>query len=272
MPTSRSPSRNPKAEAAPPARRRSYVLPIVIAVLAAVGVVASALPARLIAQGLPPAVHAEDFSGSIWHGAAGSVSYAGRNLGAIEWQLDPLGLLHLTANLDLHWVHRGVALAALAAVTRQGATATRIQGGGPIEDLQDVGVAAGWHGSFRVDIDELKTDFQALQAAHGTVTVANIAGAQIAGGADLGNYVLRIGDAAADAAGTITGQLSDAGGPLDLKGTITITPQQHTGLISGTLRERADAPAELRQNLADLASMRGRDAEGRIPLDLEFNF
>jgi hypothetical protein len=84
--------------------------------------------------------------------------------------------------------------------------------------------------------------------------------------------VLRIGDAAADAAGTITGQLSDAGGPLDLKGTITITPQQHTGLISGTLRERADAPAELRQNLADLASMRGRDAEGRIPLDLEFNF
>jgi hypothetical protein len=256
----------------PPVRRRSYVLPIVVAVVVALGVVASALPARLIAHGLPPAVHAEDFSGSIWHGAAGSVSYAGRNLGAIEWQLDPLGLLRLTAKLDLHWVHRGVALAARATVTRQGASATLIQGGGPIEDLQDVGVAAGWHGIFHVDIDKLDTDFQTLQAVHGTVTVEGIAGAPVAGGANLGNYVLRVGDAPPDSAGTIVAQLSDDGGPVDLKGTITLTPQQHTGLISGTLRERADAPTELRKNLADLASMRGRDAEGRIPLDLEFSF
>lgn len=272
MPTSRSISRSPKADVTPPVRRRSYVLPIVIAVLAALAVLASALPASLIARGLPPNVHAEDFSGSIWHGAAGNVTYGGRNLGAVEWRLDPIGLLRLTAKLELHGIHRGVALAAVAAIDRHGATATGLTGGGPIEDLQDLGVAAGWHGVFHVDIDKLVTDYQAILALHGTVTVTDLAGAQLADGADLGNYVLRVGDAAADAAGAIVGQLSDDGGPVDLKGTVTLTPQQHTGLISGTLRERADVPAVLRKNLADLAAMRGRDAEGRIPIDLEFSF
>jgi hypothetical protein len=248
------------------------VLPIVIAVCAALAVFASALPASLIARGLPNTVHAGDFSGSIWHGAAGSVNVGGRNLGAIEWRLDPVGLLSLAAKLDVHWAHRGVEIEAVGTIDRRGATASRIRGGGPIADLQDLGVAPGWHGTFQIDLDQLKTDFQILQAVRGTVTVADLAGPQVGGGADLGNYVLRIGAAPADAAGALVGQISDDGGPVDLKGTITLTPAQHTGLISGTLRERADAPAQLRKDLADLASMRGRDASGGIPLDLEFSF
>ena len=41
-------------------------------------------------------------------------------------------------------------------------------------------------------------------------------------------------------------------------------------ILSGTLRERAEAPPALRSQLQNLAQYRGRDPQGRIPVDLEF--
>jgi len=36
------------------------------------------------------------------------------------------------------------------------------------------------------------------------------------------------------------------------------------------LRERPDAPTALRNQLDNLSQLRGRDSQGRIPVDLEF--
>jgi len=84
--------------------------------------------------------------------------------------------------------------------------------------------------------------------------------------------VLQLGADAVDANGALTGHLSDDGGPLALQGTITVSPQQHTGMLSATIQARADAGGELRKELENLAQLRGRDAAGRIPVDLEFSF
>lgn len=271
MPASRSTSRSteqPKRGLRP----RAYVLIGLLALLAALVVLASALPARVATHFLPAGVQARDLSGSIWHGEAGAIRFNNLEIGAVEWDIHPAALLQLSLVVDLQWVHRGFGLAGRAAVARHALTLSAVQGGGPVEDLDDLGVVAGWHGTAQVSIDELRSDFSRILAASGSLQVSALASAAVAGGTDLGSYVLRLSPTAVDASGAITGQLSDAGGPLAVQGTITLTPQQHTGLVSGTLQERADAPAELRRDLADLVQMRGRDAQGRIPIDLEFSF
>jgi hypothetical protein len=245
---------------------------VLIALLAALVVVAGALPASVATHFLPDGVQARDWSGSLWHGEAAQVRFRNLDLGAVEWQIHPSALLQLTLAADLQWVHRGFGLTGRAALGRNNVTLSAIQGGGPIEDLGDLGVAAGWHGTVQVSVDTVASDFTRVLAASGNVQVSDLTANRVAGGADLGSYVLRLSPTAVDASGVITGELSDAGGPLAVQGTITINPQQHTGLVSGTVQERADTPAELRRDLTDLVQMRGRDSQGRIPIDLEFSF
>jgi hypothetical protein len=47
-------------------------------------------------------------------------------------------------------------------------------------------------------------------------------------------------------------------------------PSSHSGLLSGTIKERESASDALRDELNQLAQMRPRDNLGRIPVELEF--
>ena len=75
-----------------------------------------ALPASLAARFMPTQVHAEDFSGSLLHGAAGKVSINARDAGALEWQVHPLSLLRLAIVADIHWVKVGFLIDGLTAM------------------------------------------------------------------------------------------------------------------------------------------------------------
>jgi Type II secretion system (T2SS), protein N len=266
MPASRSPSRNAK----PAPRSRSYWPLVLIGLAAVLAVIIVALPASIITRFLPPSVHAEDFSGSIWHGSAGRISVDARDAGALEWHLHPAALLGMAAAADVHWVKVGFVVDAAVRIDRQGLTAHGVKGGGPIEDLRDFGVAPGWQGTAQIDFSELKSDLVKPVAAVGDLRVTNLTAAQIAQGADLGSYELRLAEGAVASDGSVTAQLTDTGGPLDLKAVIRYSAPQRTGLLTGTLRERADAPAALLDQLQGLVQLRGRDPQGRIPVDLEF--
>jgi len=268
MPASRSPSRD--AEPAP--RSRSYWPIVLIGLAAALAVIISALPASIVTRFLPPEVHAEDFSGSIWHGSAGKISVNARDAGALEWHLHPAALLGMQVSADVRWVKVGFVVDAAVNIDRQGASAHAVKGGGPIEDLRDFGVAAGWRGTADIDFSELKSDFVRPLAAVGDIKVSNLTSAQIAQGADLGGYDLRLAAGAVSADGSVTAQLTDAGGPLEVKAVISLSSKERTGILTGTLRERAEAPAALRSDLEGIVQLRGRDAQGRIPVDLEFTW
>jgi hypothetical protein len=272
MPASRSASRGAK----PAPRSRTYWPIVLIGLAAALAVIIAALPASVVAHFLPPSIHAEDFSGSIWHGSAGKISVDARDAGALEWRLHPAALLGLTVTADLRWVKVGFVLDASATIRRQGFVAHAVKGGGPIEDLHDLGVAAGWRGVAEVNFSELTGDFTQPLSAVGDLHVANLRSEQIAQGADLGSYALRMGEAAAGLAapagdGAVTAQLVDTGGPLEVQTVIQYSPVERTGTLSGTLRERPDAPTALRNQLDNLSQLRGRDPQGRIPVDLEFH-
>ena len=239
--------------------------------MAAIAVaIVAVLPASLVARFLPPTVVAEDFSGSLWHGSAGKITVNGRDAGALEWRLHPAALLGMALSVDLHWVKVGFAIDAAVKIDRQGFAARDVKGGGPIEDLSGLGVAAGWHGSADVHLDALRGTFTQPLAAAGDIQVSNLAAAQVADGADLGGYDLRFTPPPAGADGTLSAQLTDTGGPLEVQAAIHYSAKEQTANLSGTVRERPDAPPALVSQLQNFSQLRGRDREGRIPVDLEF--
>ena len=273
MPASRSTKRSTDGrDLPPPARARSYWILIPIVVLVVLVVLVTALPASALKSFLPPTVSADDFSGSLWHGAAGKVRVAGRDAGALEWRLKPEAIVHGTLDLDLHWAHQGFGLDAHAAIERGGATLTNVRGGGTFEDLHDMGLPGAWRGIADIDFPSITTDYARLLSAQGKLKVSNAAAPQLADGAELGSYVLELGAAAIDANGTITAQVHDTGGPLRLEATVVLMPAQHSGTMSGTLKETGVTSPALAKEIAGLAQLRGRDAQGRIPIDLEFSF
>jgi type II secretion system (T2SS) protein N len=279
MPISRSPKRSTKPPPAPPARSR-FVRPFILFVaLTVLTVIVIAMPASMVKRFLPPAVGAEDFSGTLWHGSAGKITSNARNLGAIEWQVHPWALLRLTLSVDLHWVKGGFVVDGAADVTRHDLTLRDVQGGGPIEDLGDVGIAQGWHGTTAFKFSRLKLAFAngaadlgaaTLVSAVGDLTVSDLVSPQIADGAALGGYALHVADAAIIPGADASAQLSDTGGPLEVQATIHLSADGHTGMLSGTVKERPDAPPALHSQIDNLAQMHARDAQGRIPVELEF--
>jgi hypothetical protein len=266
MPASRSPSRG----AEPAARTRSHWPIVLIGIVAIAAAIVAALPASIVAHFLPPAVTAEDFSGSLWHGSAGKITLNARDAGALEWRLHPAALLGMTVSADLHWVKLGFVIDAAVKIDRQGIAARDVKGGGPIEDLNGLGVAAGWRGIADVHLDTLRTTFAQPLAAAGDIQVSNVTAAQVADGADLGGYDLRFAQGPAGADGNLTAQLADTGGPLEVQATIHYSAQERTATLGGTVRERPEAPPALVRQLQGLSQLRGRDAQGRIPFDLEF--
>ena len=266
MPASRSPSRDAK----PAPRSRSYWPLVLIGLAAVLAVIISAMPASLVTRFLPPEVRAEDFSGSIWHGSAGKISVNARDAGALEWRLHPAALLGMRVSADVHWVKVAFVVDAAVNIDRQGVSAHAVKGGGPIEDLRDFGVAPGWRGTAVINFSELRSDLVKPLAAVGDLRVSNLTAAPIAQGADLGGYELRLAENAIGADGSVTAQLTDTGGPLDVKAVIRYSESDHTGLLTGTLRERPGAPPALLEQLESIAQLRGRDPQGRIPVDLEF--
>lgn len=277
MPTSPSLRRGAKKAAPPVAPARSLWPRIaLIGVLGVLVVVIAVLPASLANKFLPPAVRAEDFSGTLWHGSAGSISVAGRDAGALEWHLHPLALFKLRLEADLHWVKGSFVVDGAAALSRSAFQASDLRGGGPLADLSAFGVAPGWHGLAEIRIRNIAADLAgpspSLRAAVGEIDVADVSSPQLAGGSDIGSYALTFDDASLSANGEARAALVDKGGPLSLDASITLTPQSRTGMLSGTVKERAEAPPALRKELDNVAQLHARDAQGRIPIDLEFTF
>jgi hypothetical protein len=247
-------------------------------VLAVIVVVVCVLPASLVTRFLPPAVQADEFSGSIWHGSAGHITVSGRPAGALEWNIHPSALLRTHLVMDLHWVKGGFVLDGSADCTRVHLAASGLTGGGPLADLEDFGVGAGWRGTARVNIRELSADLSGSAvtpaSAIGDITVSDVSSREVASGTNLGGYDLRFNDPSpASGPAGMSATLTDTGvGPLAVNATLQLSMTARTGLFSGTVRERPGIPPALRTQMDNLAQLHARDAEGRLPVDLEFTF
>jgi hypothetical protein len=271
-----SPGLKRGAKPPPPPPSSPWPKIALVAALAILAIVIAALPASLIGRVLPPGVAATDFSGTLWHGVTGHVTIGARDAGALEWHLHPTALLRLRIAADVHWVKKGFVLDGSVEAGRNTVSASGIQGGGEIADLDGLGAPPGWRGTAGVHIDQLSLDVSGPapmpRSAVGEIDLADARSAQIAGGANLGNYSLKFADPSIGPDGQPTAALADAGGPLSLDATITLSPGTRSGLLSGSVQERGEIPEALRRELDDIGQLHARDARGRIPVDLEFSY
>lgn len=200
--------------------RRTLLALAALVVLAAIAAwtCPAAIAYGFVADSLRP-LRLRDLGGTVWNGHADHVELLGRDLGALDWKLQPLPLLRGEA--AAHFAVTGAAVTAQGDVRRSGASteleATVLRMPASIA-APALGIPAlRLFGTIEVDIASARLDGVRLAAASGSATWHD---AEVAGAAQA-----RLGDLqatfAANGAAGIKGTVRDLGGPLELTGTFS---------------------------------------------------
>jgi hypothetical protein len=248
-------------------QRDSYRLLIALGAAAFVAMLLVRFPLRWATAVLPQSVSCEDPRGTAWSGSCGQLFAAGASLGATRWRLQPLWLLagRLQARVISYPPRAQLdGLLSASVFGRVGARNLVVEielGPGGLAQLP-----ANLRGRARAQLDELQWRDGRLAALRGRVTARDLV--------QDGNPPLPLGDydvvfeQAPEPNGDIVGRLKDAGGPLEVTGTLRLTSPPGY-LLDGTVAPRADAAPVLVRQLAFLGTP---DAAGRRPFSVEATF
>ncbi len=208
------------------------------------------LPARVLfgAIGLPAGA-ASGISGTVWNGTAERLSLGGVTLGPVSWNAHPSRLLagqlaaDIEATLPDGFLNGTVGLSVGGTIT-----ISDLEAAAPLSWIAPAAGAAG--GQLTARFDKLAFQAGRVETAMGTVDVAGVVLPIPTAGRQLGPGTYSV---AFDADGLgsedpLTGLLSDAGGPLEITGTLVFTPPRSYEL-TGKAKPRPEAPPELRNAL-----------------------
>jgi general secretion pathway protein N len=220
--------------------------------LVAVGLVAllvslvALLPARVGLSLLRvPATTLTGVSGSLWHGAGQRLTVGSLTLGPIHWQVKPTRLLmgQLAAdvgatlpdgflNATVGWSLRGrLGISGLEAAAPLGWLAPAMGGAGS---------------QLTARFDRLVVNAGHVETAIGSLQVAGVVLPVPTTGPNLGagTYEVAFNADGLKPGVPLTGTVKDSGGPLEIAGTVTLTPPRSYEL-TGTAKPRPNAPPEL---------------------------
>lgn len=223
------------------------------------------VPATVLTRWLPPGVVVTGLDGTIWSGRATSVSLQGRELGAASWSCRPWPLLMLEWSCSVGLQPSGGQVSALLAgdFNSDEIEARDLSGNLPITYLEDIATPAGWTGRLDLDVVQARIAGGLPREAEGRLFVRELK-APGPDGALLGDFELAIGEGAVGT-GTLTGRLSDLGGPLRVRGTIELKPEG-SYLVTGEVAPGPGAGPAIFDTLDFLGPP---DASGRRPFTIE---
>ncbi len=238
------------------------------------------LPAR-VAFGVlgVPATAVTGLTGTVWSGAVQRLSLGNMTLGPVLWHVRPARLLtgqlaaEVKATVPDGFVNATVALSLGGAWSASG-----VEAAAPLAWLAPAMGSAGLGSAgmgnagsqLTARFDKLVVRKGRVEAAVGNLMLAGVVLPIPTTGPQLGpgTYELAF---SADELGPddlLTGALRDAGGPLEIAGTVTITPPRSYE-VTGTAKPRAEAPPELRSALQMLGPA---TADGSHALSLAGSF
>ncbi len=228
------------------------------------------LPAR-VAFGVlgMPATAVTGWSGTVWSGAVQRVSLGNIALGPVLWHVRPGRLLTGQLAADVQATVPDGFVNATVALSLGGAwSASELEAAAPLAWLAPAMGSAGSQLTAR--FDKLVVNKGRVEVAVGNLTLAGVVLPIPTAGPQLGpgTYDLAF---SADQLGPdelLTGALKDAGGPLEIAGTVTITPPRSYE-VTGTAKPRPQAPPELRSALQMLGPA---TADGSHALSLAGSF
>lgn len=228
------------------------------------------LPARWLPKLLPAGVVCIEPAGTLWNGSCTNFEASGLRAGAVSWSLRPLRLFtgRVAARLQL----------AQPLARLQGEFAWSLFGGAlEARDLRGElvlapggllpGVPADLGGRVTLALQELALRDRAVRNLRGTIDVQDLQQRTGEGPMQLGSYQLGF-DGGEDENGAVRGKLRDTGGPLDVAGTLALTPAPGY-LLQGTVATRPSASSLLQRQIAFLGSP---DAAGRRAFAQEATF
>jgi general secretion pathway protein N len=249
------------AAGAPPQRTRSRVwLIVVLAIVAFLATLAMFLPASLISSALPPNVTTGALTGTVWQGAADTVTVAGRPVGNLQWRVQPVRLLSGQLAVDVELVRdTAQARAGLALATGQKLDVVNLTANWPLAELPIQAVPRGWTGDVEVAMPRLRFEKGAPVDLLGTVDLRGLQ----QNGADAGSFRVTF-DENARQGEQLVGRFESLEGSLDVSGTITLAPGRNY-VIDGLVAARPDAPRRMAEQLRYLGQP---DAQGRRPFSV----
>lgn len=223
------------------------------------------LPARVL-LGRIPLVRATGVGGSLWSGHAADLNIQGVSLGRAEWRLFALPLLRGQLEIEAKIAPpNGSGTAHCFVSFKQDVSCSRVQAALPLQDLRISSLPQGWTGSLHADLQRLELKRGWPVAVIGKLDVRDIARTTRDGDSPFGSYRVEFpADAVRAADGAIVGALQDTGGPLNVLGTLRLSPDR-TYLIEGRVASRAEASRDLARSLKFLGDP---DAEGRREFSL----
>jgi hypothetical protein len=205
------------------------------------------LPARWVAGLLPAEVQCAAWSGSIWHGQCNGlvIQQKGAPIEAqlLQWKLHPAALLRLSVRTDFSFRTVQGTGSGVAELGRKGRV-----------DLENLAIKAvfdrrlatmlaeGWTGQLQASDLTVKLQGNTLNLLSGEINLQDFNDGR---GTTFGSYRLLFPRAAK---APFTGTLSDTGGPLAIKASITIAADRRWQL-DGTVTPRPDAPESLTSRL-----------------------
>ncbi|HKQ81731.1 MAG TPA: type II secretion system protein N [Steroidobacteraceae bacterium] len=223
------------------------------------------LPARVL-LGRIPGVEASGVSGSIWSGRAAMLSVQGFALGPTEWRLFALPLLRGRLDIDAKISPpNGNGAARCLLAMDQSVQCSRVTIALPLEFLPLSSLPQGWTGRINANLTRLDLERGWPTAAEGQIDVLDLRRPAGAGAASFGSY--RLVMPAPDVSGNdsaLAGALQDTGGPLNVIGTLTLSPD-HSYVVDGRVAARNDAPQEIARSIEYLGTP---DSQGRREFSL----
>jgi general secretion pathway protein N len=242
---------------------------IAVAVGAYLAFVVSQFPAAAALRWLaPPEFRAAGLQGTVWSGSAALASVPGLPMRELRWTLGRWPILtgrlsgHISARLADGFVDSAFS-ASLWGVGSGSVTLRNAQLSTSFAALRDVLPVRGARGLLSLDFDEIVLENTWPIGATGSLRISELEVEPFAGAGntmiELGAYDIDFTGADADA---VTAVLADAGGPLEVAGTLRLSRDRAYDL-EGYVRARPGAQRELVQGLSIM--LPEPDASGRRP-------
>jgi general secretion pathway protein N len=223
------------------------------------------VPASVLTRWLPPGVALTGLDGTIWSGRASGLRLQGRAMGAANWSCRPWPLLALEWSCRVELQPAGGTVSAWLSGDFHGeeVEARDLSGHLPITLFEGIVTPKGWTGLLDLDISKARIAAGMPQDAEGRIVVRGLK-APGPGGALLGDFELTIGEGAVGT-GTLTGRLTDLGGPLRVRGTIELK-RDRSYFVSGEVSPGPGAGPAIFDTLGFLGPP---DLAGRRPFSVE---
>jgi Type II secretion system (T2SS), protein N len=241
---------------------------VVFGVLVFAGIVITRLPASWIMPDPKSGVTCSDVDGTIWNGTCTGLTFQQQPIGDVSWEIHASRLLAGKLNSDLVLTRPdGMSHGNVEVGMDKNISATDIQADLPLEQSFIPALPPDLHGKLHAEVDSLRIEKNVIKSVQGHLEARDLLDGVGANVQRWGSYSVTFPPAAT---GDPVGQVRDlGGGPVQVKGTLKLTPDPPGFDLQVLVKAQPTAPPDVTQAIQFF----GRpDAQGFRPFEMQNSF